>query len=212
MNQVDKFGRRSTPSESMGTSGERLVVTSGRVLLIDQFMLANEQFVHPMLEICSKETGEENDLKALVSKYGGCIASFAPGRYRILRDPDKQMIAFYPDFEGNAEEFFRREMELGEHLLYSARDEDPESKVGLGKVFVDTRCIAFADFELLGRSGLVDSYLNLRRSRGEKTARDFLREQGAAVRYGFNRYGDELSVFEVVGSDKTVALWPTTLR
>ena len=40
---------------------------------------------------------------------------------------------------------------------------------------------------------------------------DLLRDNGGAVRYGFNRYGDELGIFSLAGNDDVLALWPTVV-
>ena len=41
----------------------------------------------------------------------------------------------------------------------------------------------------------------------DKACRDLLRDNGGAVRYGFQRYGDELGIY-LVPDENLVALWP----
>ena len=53
---------------------------------------------------------------------------------------------------------------------------------------------------------MVHRYKELRDQRDDKGARDFLRQYGAAVRYGFNRRGDQLGLFKLDG-DNSFGLW-----
>ena len=82
-----------------------------------------------------------------------------------------------------------------------------EAKDNLGRVFVDTRCLAMIDRELLDDHGLLEKYNSLWFGGQEKACRDLLRDNGGAVRYGFRRYGDELGVYTSPDSD-IICLWP----
>ena len=68
------------------------------------------------------------------------------------------------------------------------------SDKNVGKVYVDTRCLAMIDRELLDDSSLLEKYHQLWFSGRDKACRDLIRDNGGAVRYGFQRYGDELEI------------------
>ena len=62
------------------------------------------------------------------------------------------------------------------------------------------------DRELLDDTGLLEKYQQLWNSGQEKACRDLLRDNGGAVRYGFQRFGDVLNVCSLDGQD-SVYLW-----
>ncbi len=186
---------------------ENLEISSGKLVLIDQFMLANEQFLSRL----SFQRDDSNELQDLVEKFGGCILSVNPGTYLVYRNPVETTIvlAHQPALENGdlsltgekgycsvAEEF-----DFAPILKAKGRNEP------LCHVFVDTRCLVFLDTNLLFDQPLLHEYKSLRRQGMDKRARDLLRSKGAAVRYGFNRYGDELGVF-FIEQGKLIALWP----
>lgn len=170
-----------------GNKRERIAVESGYLVMIDQFMLANPQFNDRLLEIIDEDPIEKD---RLIAAYGGTVVELNPGTYRIERDPYKYSIVVHQ--EGT---FARAED-------YVDRVETP-----IGHVFVDTRCLAMIDRELLDDSGLLDKYQQLWASGQEKACRDLLRDNGGAVRYGFHRFGDELGVYNIADED-IVCLWP----
>ncbi|MCB0353574.1 MAG: hypothetical protein KDD64_08625 [Bdellovibrionales bacterium] len=155
--------------------------------MIDQFMLANPQFVD-QLEQLIDESPEKKD--ELVRKYGGVVVQLAPATYRIARDPYAFTIIVHQD--GSSTE--------GVEITDSAKED-------LGKVFIDTRCLAMVDRELLDDVALLRKYQQLWLGGEDKACRDLLRDNGGAVRYGFQRFGDELGVHAVPGDDM-VGLWP----
>lgn len=170
-----------------GNKRERIQVESGALVLIDQFMLANPQFLAKLVE----NIDEDSEVKdALVRDYGGTVVELSPATYRIERDPYAYTIVIHQDGE-----------------LPEAETLAEQASNNLGHVFVDTRCLAMVDRELLDDSALLDKYKELWFSGQDKACRDLLRDNGGAVRYGFRRYGDELGVYNI--PDKSmVALWP----
>lgn len=172
-------------------SQEKLIVSTGSVLCIDQFMLANKQCLNAL------ESGD--DLAEVVSRYGGVVFSFPNGEYQVFRDSKLQVVA------------------IAQEATVPCNDED-----GLGAVIesfgpsahsestvrIDTRCLVISDSSIFSDSKLLTKFGELRRDDKEKEARDLLREHGAAVRYGFNKWGDELALFSRTEPDALAALWP----
>lgn len=170
-----------------GNQRERIAVESGFLVLIDQFMLANPQFTQKLVELIDADSVAKDEL---IRDYGGSVVEVQPGTYRIERDPYAYSIIIHP--EGTEV----RANEVSERATDSR-----------GRVFVDTRCLAMIDRELLDDSSLLEKYQQLWFSGQDKACRDLLRDNGGAVRYGFQRYGDELGIY-VVPEDDVVCLWP----
>ncbi|MBN8549295.1 MAG: hypothetical protein J0M12_08280 [Deltaproteobacteria bacterium] len=170
-----------------GNQRERIAVESGNLVLIDQFMLANPQFTQKLVELIDADAATKDEL---IRDYGGSVVEVQPGTYRIERDPYAYSIVIHP--EGS-----------------TVRPEDIADRAtdARGRVFVDTRCLAMIDRELLDDSSLLEKYQQLWFSGQDKACRDLLRDNGGAVRYGFQRYGDELGIYVVPGDD-VVCLWP----
>lgn len=171
-------------SAESGNQRERIAVESGFLVLIDQFMLANPQFLEQLAGLPDADIEKKDDL---VRAFGGEVIELEPGTYRIDRDP------FAPSI-----------------VIHAGSTEAEESGDGqsVGTVFVDTRCLAMIDRELLDDRSLLDRYQQLWFSGQEKACRDLLRDNGGAVRYGFNRFGDELNVL-VQDDSGTVCLKPS---
>ena len=176
--------RRSADS---GNQRERIAIESGFLVLIDQFMLANPQFIDAMLEVMDEDPSAKDEI---ISRYGGGVVELTPDTYRIDRDPYKFSIVIHRS--GNRPDI--------DSLMEQAQDEK-------GHVYIDTRCLAMIDRELLDDNALLQKYQQLWFSGQDKACRDLLRDNGGAVRYGFQRYGDELGIFSIPDED-TVALWP----
>jgi hypothetical protein len=155
--------------------------------LIDQFMLANPQFIEKLRNIIDEEAAVKDEL---IESYGGTVVEVHPDRYRIERDPYAFSIVIHP--EGH---------------MPQPGDLKREKAQSMGRVFVDTRCVAMIDRELLDDSSLLEKYQQLWFSGQDKACRDLLRDNGGAVRYGFSRFGDELGVY-CLPEDDVVALWP----
>jgi len=173
---------------------EELVINSGSMLVIDQYMLGNPQFVEKLEfgEGFSKSVGDAARL------FGGAVISVGNGNYQVARDSQESLICL---------------SQGGENI--KEREHSPAlEKAGfesVGRVFVDTRCVVFADTDLLNDQSLLQQYRKSREESGEKSARDLLRSKGASVKYGFNRFGDELGIFHN-SSTGSVALWPDVVE
>lgn len=185
------YGRRQQrdprQSSESGNQRERIAIESGHLVLIDQFMLANPQFIDRLVEIIDEGPEVKDNL---VREFGGSVVDLQPGTYRIERDPFAYSIVVHP--EGNVPDI--------QTLPEVATQER-------GQVFVDTRCLAMIDRELLDDSSLLEKYQQLWFSGQDKACRDLLRDNGGAVRYGFHRNGDELGVYTIPDED-VVCLWP----
>lgn len=188
-----RHGRRHPrQSAESGNQRERIAVESGDLVLIDQFMLANPQFIEKM----SAALDESAEVKCdLIREYGGKVITVSCGTYRIERDPFAYTIVVHPEEE---------QVSKGPEIVKDATD-------SLGDINVDTRCIAMLDRELLDDNALLERYQQLWFSGQDKACRDLLRDNGGAVRYGFRRDGDELDIFQVPGED-VICLWPKTLE
>jgi hypothetical protein len=171
-----------------GNKRERIAVESGYLVLIDQFMLANPQFISKLAEVMDQEPEAKDKI---VSSFGGVVIELEPGTYRIDRDPFEYIVAIYAENES----------------VGAAKGLRSLATQSRGDVFVDTRCLAMIDRELLDDSELLQKYQQLWFSGQDKACRDLLRDNGGAVRYGFQRYGDELQVYSIPGKD-VVCLWP----
>lgn len=180
-------GRNPREAAQSGNKRERISVESGQLVFIDQFMLANPQFLE---EVTKSADAAPERRDEIIQEFGGCVLSLEPGMYRIERDPFEASIIVHP--EGNRVE--RSELTR-------------ESTESVGRVYVDTRCLAMFDRELLDDSELLQRYQDLWFKGEEKACRDLLRDNGGAVRYGFQRYGDELGVYARM-ADGVVCLWP----
>lgn len=188
-------------------SQERLEVTSGRVLVIDQFMLANQQFTSLVDGIDASDDSSLDTLKDAALRYGGCVLNMAKGSYLVLRDPELSVIALVND--DKAEE--KTEETDEESFDFAGILEAKGNLSALGQVFVDTRCLLIVDAKVVADADAVGKYREFRESGKDKKARDFIRSIGGAVRYGFNRQGDELGVFNVAAKN-LIALWPDVVE
>lgn len=189
----DRHGRRHPrQSAESGNQRERIAIESGDLVLIDQFMLANPQFIEKMTAAIDASA----DVKAdVISEYGGKVINVTCGTYRIERDPFAYTIIVHP--EGDS--------------LDSASEVVKEATDTVGDINVDTRCLAMLDRELLDDSSLLERYQQLWFSGQDKACRDLLRDNGGAVRYGFRRDGDELGIYQVPGED-IICLWPKNIE
>lgn len=180
-------GRDPRAAAQSGNQRERIAIESGALVLIDQFMLANPQFIKGVADLMDSEPQQKD---VLIEKFGGTVVELAPGTYRIERDPYAYTIVIHPDGD---------DCDMQE-LTANANQNS-------GHVFVDTRCLAMIDRELLDDTALLEKYQQLWFSGQEKACRDLLRDNGGAVRYGFQRYGDELGVYQIA-EENVVCLWP----
>ncbi len=189
--------RKSKDHPKRGSGREVLRLKSGNLLLIDQFMLANQQFVSALE---SKSDFLENLRNASIS-WGGALVKLPPGKYGVERDPVDSVILVRSQSEGGDDSGVETGGAVDKPELCRA-----DYNVS-GRVFVDTRCLVLIDAQALESKEQLSEYRQKRSEEGEKAARDYLRSLGAAVRYGFNRFGDELGVF-LRNDSSAVALWP----
>jgi hypothetical protein len=189
----DRHGRRHPrQSAESGNQRERIAIESGDLVLIDQFMLANPQFIGKM----SAAIDESPEVKCdIIGEYGGKVINVTCGTYRIERDPFAYTIIVHPESDS---------LEAAPEVVKEATDT-------VGDINVDTRCLAMVDRELLDDSSLLERYQQLWFSGQDKACRDLLRDNGGAVRYGFRRDGDELGIFKVPGED-IICLWPKNVE
>ena len=138
-------------------------------------MLANPQFIEKLNELLDEAPAKKDDL---IRHFGGEVVTLEPGIYRIERDPYRSSIVIHQNGKVPDKD------ELTEQT--------PES---LGAVFVDTRCLAMIDRELLDDVALIEKYRQLWFEDQSKACRDLLRDNGGAVRYGFSRFSDDLEVY-----------------
>ncbi len=187
-----RHGRRHPrQSAESGNQRERIAIESGDLVLIDQFMLANPQFIEKMGRVIDEDTEVKNEV---IREYGGKVLNVTRGTYRIERDPFAYTIVVHP--EGDAPD---------------AADIVKDATENLGEVNIDTRCLAMLDRELLDDNSLLERYQQLWFSGQDKACRDLLRDNGGAVRYGFRRDGDELGIYQVPGED-IICLWPRNIE
>jgi len=170
-----------------GNQRERIAVESGHLVMIDQFMFANPQFLEKLSKIVDEDPTMKDDL---VKDYGGVVVQVEPGTYRIERDPYAPSIVVHP-----------------EGYKPNVKDLPDKGSNNQGHVYIDTRCLAMVDRELLDDTILLEKYQQLWFSGQDKACRDLLRDNGGAVRYGFGRLGDELGVY-LSEDDGIVCLWP----
>lgn len=184
----DRYSRRHPrQSAESGNQRERIAIESGELVLIDQFMLANPQFIQKMAAIADEGADQKS---SLIQEYGGKVISVTCGTYRIERDPFAYTIIVHP--EGDSPE---------------PPEAVKDATETLGEINVDTRCLAMLDRELLDDTSLLERYQQLWFGGQDKACRDLLRDNGGAVRYGFRRDGDELGIYQVPGQD-IICLWP----
>lgn len=159
---------------------ETMTLAGNKLVIIDQFMLSNQEFDAELSKM-DAENGSEA-AGDLVKKYGGCELSLPAGKYQVERFPRESIITL-------VEEGF----ELG-----FAKDEAESSLENfelVGRVYIDTGCACFFDSALLGKDEFLEEFRSSKRGDNFKGSRDVLRKAGGAVRYGFRRQGDLLSVY-----------------
>jgi hypothetical protein len=190
----DSGSRRGSADKfkESGNQRERIAVESGSLVLIDQFMLANEDFIGDFIKVIDEETDKKEEV---ILRYGGIVLEVPSGTYKIDRDPQKfQIIIHKEDFE--PEDVSDEDDETSES---GATDKQHEKTV-----YLDTRCVAMIDRELLDDSSLLEKYQQLWFSGQDKACRDLLRDNGGAVRYGFSRFHEDLKLAKSSTKDVVV--------
>jgi hypothetical protein len=179
--------RENQSTYDSGNQRERITVESGEMVFIDQFMLANPEFTKEINRVIDGTPEEKN---AVIKNFGGHLVELKPGIYRIDRNPFSMTIFVHLDTIP-----FKRDS-------YSV--EDAQS---IGDVYIDTRCVAMIDRELLDDLGLLEKYQHLWFGDQTKACRDLLRDNGGAVRYGFSKSKDNLSI-KHFDKDNVICLIP----
>jgi hypothetical protein len=172
--------RSGRPAPS-GNENERLDVTSGKVLAIDHCQLANRALLDQLKETSNKES--------VLKRYGAATFDLPLGGYGIYRDADNAAMVIYP-----VSEKVSGEDDQGEPNGISVTSLVSGSSRELARVILDTRAVVYIDASILEDSETLNTYVSEWQNGEQKRARDFLRERGGAVRYGFRRNVDELKI------------------
>lgn len=202
-------GQPRRPSNGL----ERLNVSSGVVVCIDQFMLGNSQFLSLV-----GSPDDRDSLNEALERYNSCAVDLKPGTYVVHRDPVAKLVLIAPETFSVAsdqlpeteESFPSDDVSIQRESLNRCVEERKKKWNLVSGIYIDNRCMVLIDADLIYNSDLMKQYRDLRSKQDAKAARDLLRQNGAAVRYGFNSTGDELAV-SVVPDENLVALWPDAL-
>lgn len=173
-----------------GNDAERLMVNSGAIVAVDQYMLTQDRFLSQL------PTGFSEALEA-TRQHGGELIELPAGEYNVHRDANQQIVLIYP--RGNANGVTAPELLDEEELITAFKR--------IGTVFIETRCLVLLDVGSLIEGELSKEYRTIWGSKEQKRARDLVRENGGAVRYGFSPMSDLLGVFRHRSGD-VLALWP----
>ena len=178
-NETSNVKTAETPENCV----ERVEVVSGLLLVIDQFMIGNPDFLRALPTDFEPDSDDFfESLCEEVENYGGIVFQLSPGTYSVYRNTYKKTIVVFPEFDADK-------------VTEERVDEIIEGGEVLGAMTLDTRCIAIIDPALCYREHLIEQYRNLRKEEDDKGARDMIRENGASVRYGFSRKGEEIEGF-----------------
>ena len=164
---------------SSTSSSEKLIIKSGHVVIIDQFMLANQQF----LKSLPVDFNDYDAIKSATLKFGGIYFETNNGEYEVVRDIYQKAIVAAMFDENLNPVFTIDDITVKGDELFS-----------LGHVFIDTKCLVMCDRDILFNKELLSEYSELRASGQDKQARDLIRKHGCAVRYGFSQDSDRLNV------------------
>ncbi len=174
MREYQNYNDSSLPSPS-----EKLIIKSGHIVIIDQFMLANQQF----LKLLPADSNDSDAIKNATSKFGGIYFETNSGEYEVVRDIYQKAILAAMLDENLNPVFTIDDITIKGDELFS-----------LGHVFIDTKCLVMCDRDILFNQELLSKYSELRASGQDKQARDLIRKNGCAVRYGFSPDSDRLTV------------------
>lgn len=155
---------------------EQISISSGKVFVLDQFLLGSSLFSEALTQL-----EDSSELSALIERFGGAVVDVESGTFDVHRNVDRRCVWLAPKGMDNEVPDF----------IEVAREVSTGSEPG---VEVHSRCIVIGDLSLLSDEAQMKSFCELRARGREKDARDFLRAAGAAVRYGFDRFGEKLGV------------------
>jgi hypothetical protein len=174
--EVSEEQAQETPSSST----ERVEIVSGLMLVIDQYMIGNPDFLRALPEEFKPDSDEFYDaLCEEAEVYGGFALQVSPGSYSVYRNTYEKTLVVFPEFDAGK-------------ITSDRISEIAEKGEVLGSVILDTRCIAILDAALCFRENIIEAYRKLRTENDDKAARDMIRENGASVRYGFSRRSEEI--------------------
>ncbi|MDR2338272.1 MAG: hypothetical protein LBE20_06495 [Deltaproteobacteria bacterium] len=178
------------------SESETLKISSSYVVIIDQFMLSNQQFLSRLPE----DANNIDKVKQAVADFGGACFEIENGTFDVSRDiyqkaiVASQILATVPTNPAPAVQ--KPTTTQAKTTTFSIDDIALRSDelFAVGKVFVDTKCMVLCDVNALFNQRLLEEYSKLRAANKDKPARDLLRKHGCAVRYGFLPQGDELGI------------------
>jgi hypothetical protein len=166
--------------ETPHSSTERVEIVSGVMLVIDQFMVGNPDFLRALPEEFKPESDDFFDaLCDEAETYGGFALKLSPGSYTVYRNTYEKTIVVFPEFDADK-------------VTEDKIEDTAENGEVLGSVILDTRCLAILDAAICFRENIIEAYRKLRIEDDDKAARDMIRENGASVRYGFSRRSEEI--------------------
>ncbi len=205
--EEQRTGPRRQGRPPMERSGERVHVDEQGLLIIDQFMVGNPQFYEAARK--ASGAGDRTLLQSVVADFGGTLLPAAAGEYRVLRNPLQSLMLVLPLGAPELSQENQDVEPITEDEIAAATIAKYRSTAKLcGKVLVDTRCLVLCPFSLI-LSETPEHFRELRLRRAEKSGRDLLRGNGAAVRYGFSNRGDELGLYQL--SERLYGLWPDVI-
>lgn len=178
--------------ETPESSTERVEIVSGVMLVIDQFMVGNPDFLRALPDDFNPESDEFFDaLCEEAENFGGFALQVSPGSYTVYRNTFEKTLVVFPEFDA-------------EKVTEDKIEDIAEQGEVLGSVILDTRCLAILDAALCFRENVIEAYRKLRLENDDKGARDMIRENGASVRYGFSRRSEEIEGYFDEASDIVV--------
>ncbi len=170
--------------ETPQSSTERVEVTSGIVVCMDQFMLSNPDFVNSLPKDFNPQSPTfVADVNAACEKFGGVAVKMNPGVFTVFREPYEGVLSLFSEYSKD---------DIDLDVLDDLRD----TTEAIGVLVIDTRRIGVCDVSLCYKDRLMEECRKLRRENDSKGSRDLLRESGASIRYSFDkRPGEKLQVF-----------------
>ena len=170
--------------ETPQTSTERVEVTSGVVVCMDQFMLSNPDFVNALPKDFNPQSSTfVEDVNQACKKFGGVAVKMNPGVFTVFREPYEGVLSLFSEYSKD-------------DITLDVLDDLRDSEDSIGELVIDTRRIGVCDVSLCYKDRLMEECRKLRRENDSKGSRDLLRESGASIRYSFDkRPGEKLLVF-----------------
>lgn len=170
--------------ETPQSSTERVEVTSGIVVCMDQFMLSNPDFVNALPKDFNPQSPNfVEEVNNACNKFGGVAVKMNPGVFTVFREPYEGLLSLFSEYSKD-------------DINLDVLDELRDNGESIGDLTIDTRRIGVCDVSLCYKDRLMEECRKLRRDKDSKGSRDLLRESGASIRYSFDkRPGERLVVF-----------------